>query len=121
MIKNIGGSGYIIVNGGNPSGPYINSNSGQSMIGMVRYHNNNLEVYDGYTWMQISTGYASIDLSSAASSAISWAMTKMAEEAKLELLSKEHPAIMAAYNNLKRAEEQLKTTIILSKDEQTTS
>jgi hemerythrin superfamily protein len=48
-------------------------------------------------------------------------MTKMAEDAKLEELSKKHPAIKAAYENLKRAEEQLKTTIILSKDEQSTS
>jgi hypothetical protein len=45
----------------------------------------------------------------------------MAEEAELEKMSRSHPSIQAAYDNLKRAAEQLKTTIILSKNEETTS
>jgi hypothetical protein len=48
-------------------------------------------------------------------------MNKMAEEAALEKLSESHPAVKAAYENMKRAAEQLKATIILSKDEQTTT
>jgi hypothetical protein len=32
-----------------------------------------------------------------------------------------HPAVKVAYENMKRAAEQLKVTIILSKDEQTTT
>jgi hypothetical protein len=37
---------------------------------------------------------------------------------ELEKLSNSHPAVKAAYDNMKRAAEQLKATIILSKDEQ---
>ena len=45
----------------------------------------------------------------------------MAEEANIKSLSEEHPAVKAAYENFRRAEEQLKATIILSKDEEPTS
>ena len=121
MIKSINGLGHIVVTGGSSSSPYVNTHSGQPLVGMVRYHNNNLEVYDGNSWLQISGSYATIDLSVTANAAITWAMNKMAEEAQLEKMAAEHPAVKAAYENMKRASEQLKATIILSKDEEPTS
>lgn len=89
--------------------------------GQLRYHNNVLQVYDGNLWQNLSTSYADITLSDSAISAIKWAQNKMNEEIALEILSKENPAVKIALDNFKKAEEQLKTTIILSKDEQTTS
>jgi hypothetical protein len=121
MIRAINGGGHVVVSGGSPSGPYINNYSNNTMVGMVRYQNSNLEVYDGIAWLQIASSHATIDLSGSANAAINWAMSKMAEEAQLEKLASEHPAIKAAYENMKRASEQLKATIILSKDETTTS
>jgi hypothetical protein len=121
MIKGIGGSSNIVVTGGSSSGPYVNTHSGQPLVGMVRYHNSNLEVYDGMTWLTISGSYVTVDLTGTANAAITWAMTKMAEEAHIEKLAADHPAIKAAYENMKRASEQLKATIILSKDEEPTS
>ena len=121
MIKGINGSNHVVVTGGNISGPHVNNYSSNSMVGMVRYHNGTLEVYDGITWLQISGSYATVDLSGDANSAISWTMLKMAEEAQLEKLAAEHPAVKAAYENMKRASEQLKATIILSKDEEQTT
>ena len=121
MIKGITGNGHVVVSGGGSSGPHVSNYSNNSMVGMVRYHNNNLEVYDGVAWLTIQSSYATVDLSGAANAAITWAMNKMAEEAQLERLAHDHPAIKAAYENMKRASEQLKATIILSKDEQTTS
>ncbi len=118
MIKGISGSGHVVVSGGSSSGPYVGNHSGNAMVGMVRYYNNNFEVYDGSSWLGISTGHTYIDLSGSANAAIAWAMSKMAEEANLEKLANEHPAVKAAYENMKRAAEQLKATIILSKDEQ---
>lgn len=117
MIKGIAGTGHIVVSGGNSSTPYINNYSGNSMVGMVRYHNNNFEIYDGTAWIIMAGNFANINLSEAANAAITWAMNKMAEEAQLEKLASEHPAVKAAYENMKRASEQLKATIILSKDE----
>ena len=121
MIKGINGGTHVVVTGGATSGPYVNNHSGNAMVGMVRYYNNNLEVYDGMTWLQIAGSYATIDLTGSANTAINWAMTKMAEEAELVKLAAEHPAVKAAYENMKRASEQLKATIILSKDEEPTS
>jgi hypothetical protein len=121
MIKGINGSGHIVVTGGASSGPHVSNYSNNSMVGMVRYHNNNLEVYDGMTWLAIQCSYATVDLSGTANAAIAWAMSKMAEDAQLEKMAADHPAVKAAYENLKRASEQLKATIILSKDEESTS
>ena len=121
MINHISGANHVIVTNGHSSGPYVSNYSNTTMVGMVRYHNSQLEVYDGSVWLAIATSPVTIDLSGSANAAITWALSKMAEEAQLEKLSAEHPAVKAAYENMKRAAEQLKATIILSKDETTTS
>ncbi len=121
MIANINGLNHVFVTNGNPSGPYISNYNNQTMVGMVRYNNGHLEVYDGNSWLMLATSSVHIDLSGSANAAISWALSKMAEEAELQRLSDENPAVKIAYENVKRAAEQLKATIILSKDEQTTN
>jgi hypothetical protein len=121
MIKDIAGGAFIEVGGGTSPMPYISTNIDNPMQGMVRIHGNDLQVWSGSNWVQIAASYTTVGLSSSAQSAISWAMKKMAEEAALEQLSDSHPAVKAAYENMKRAAEQLKATIILSKDEQTTT
>ncbi len=118
MINHISGNNHIVVTNGHSPGPYIDNYSNKSMVGMVRYTNGHLEAYDGNNWLTVSGHPVSIDLSGSANSAIAWAMNKMAEEADLARLSYDHPAVKAAYENMKRAAEQLKATIILSKDEQ---
>jgi RecJ-like exonuclease len=119
MIKGITGSGSHIrvVNAG--GGTYYNT--GNMSAGMVRYYNNELQVYDGLTWLPIQGSYSDVSLTHSANSAIDWAMKKMQEEQELEQLASEHPAIQAAYKNMKKAAEQLKATIILSKEHDTTS
>lgn len=118
MITNIMGGQYLTV--GHNGQTYYN-NTSQPAAGMLRYHSGGrVEVYDGNSWLTCS-GSANINLSPDAERALTWAIQKQREEQELEKLSKEHPAVQAAIENLRRAEEQLKTTIILSKDEQTTS
>jgi hypothetical protein len=121
MINSIIGGNHVVITNGHSSGPYVNNYSNAAMVGMVRYNDRQLEVYDGTSWLAIVTTPVTIDLSGSANAAITWALAKMSEEAQLEILSAEHPAIKAAYENMKRAAEQLKTTIILSKNEQTTN
>ena len=99
--------------------PYVNNNN--TSAGMVRYNNGNMEVYDGTTWLLMTGSVATVGISPIAEAAIEWAMKKMQEETEMEHLASQHPAIRAAYEAFKRAGEQLKTTIILSKDEKTTS
>ena len=122
MIKGIAAGTMIDVQGGG-SGTYVYGKLDGQGIGTVLYNTKtqHLDVWDGYAWQQITLSHPTVSLNSSAVSAITWAMRKMEEDAQLEELSKKHPSVQAAYENLKRAEEQLKTTIILSKDEQTTS
>jgi ferric-dicitrate binding protein FerR (iron transport regulator) len=121
MIKGIVGGAFIDVAGGTFSMPYISTDLNNPIQGEVRVCGNDFRVWDGDGWVQIAASYSTVSLNNSAQSAISWAMNKMAEEAALEQLSESHPAVKAAYENMKRAAEQLKVTIILSKDEQTTT
>jgi|688.fasta_scaffold07231_16 hypothetical protein len=118
MITSLSSGKYITVNGS--SGSYYN-NSSQTFTGMLRYHSGGrVEVFDGTSWMQVNSNQF-VDLSPDTQIIIEWARSKMIEDQELEKLSQEHPAVKAAYENLNHAKEQLKATIILSKDEETTS
>jgi hypothetical protein len=123
MIKGIAHTGqYLQVTGGSPMNPYIPP-GGQS-AGIVRYNTNMnvMEVYDGQNWREISNSYANVSLTGEAEALLDWARRKRNEEAELEALAKEHPAINIALANLKKAKMQLDATIILSKEhDQTTS
>jgi hypothetical protein len=101
--------------------PYIPP--GSQSAGMMRYNTNmnNVEVYDGQTWRELSSNYASVSLTAEAESLLDWAQKKRNEEIQLEALAKEHPAINIALDNLKKAKIQLDATIILSKEHETTS
>jgi hypothetical protein len=121
MIKGIESGNHIVITGDNGFSPYVNMSNPSA--GMMRYNGTtqNIEAYDGTTWHILTTDRPTVDLTSSASAAIVWAMKKMAEETELQKMAHEHPAVHAAYEAFKRAGEQLKTTIILSKDEQSTS
>lgn len=123
MIKGITQSGtYINVSGGSVSTPYITP--GSAGAGMVRFNPNSsmFEVNDGVSWRQIDMAYASVGLTPMAEKILDWAYKKMSEECEFEKLGREHPAVQIALENLNKAKEQLKATIILSKDyEKTTS
>lgn len=90
----------VVVQGGGSSFPYVNNYSGQSMVGQLRLHNGNFEVYDGTAWLSIQSSYATVGLSMTAEEAIQWARTKMKEEQELDDLCKKHPALAEAYDRL---------------------
>lgn len=114
MITSIMGGQYITVN---HNGQTYYNNTSQPAAGILRYHSGGrVEVYDGSNWITCS-GSANITLSPEAERAIAWAIQKQREEQEIEKLSKNNPAVLAAYENLKRAEEQLQVTIILSEEQ----
>jgi hypothetical protein len=122
MIKDVISTGpFVQVMGGGGYTPHINMSNPSA--GMTRFNGNtqNLEVYDGFSWMVISSTVASVGLNNDAVRAITWANDKMNQEIALEALAKEHPAINIALDNLKKAKIQLDATIILSKEHDTTS
>jgi hypothetical protein len=85
--------------------------------GMIRYNGDyaSLEIYDGSYWRRMYNSQ-SIDLTTSATDAIEWATKKMQEERDRKLLAESHPAIKVAVEQLERAEQQLITTIHLSKE-----
>jgi len=124
MIKGITQGGrYITVTGGNPGSNYVNNFSGAQGIGNMRFNttNQNIEIYDGTMWQTLQSSYASVQLDDEATRILDWAKSAMTEEIKIKELAKNHPAIAAAHENVKRAREQLEITITLSKDAETTS
>lgn len=116
MIKGLMGSRGIAVNGGDTSVPYVNQNISNPVQGMIRVWGNDMQVFDGSNWMNITTSYATIGLDLVTQEAIDWVKQKMQDEKELHQLSKENPAVRIALENFKRAREQLDVTIILSKE-----
>ena len=118
MIKNITPGSGITINNNHSTWPsfYNTVNStGNSLIGQLRYNgtSQNLEVYDGNTWLAMTSGYPTIDLAPHVQAVVTWAQTKMAEESRIRELAAKHPAVADAVEALKKAEEQVKIVTAL--------
>ena len=116
MIKGLTGSKGVFVSGGNTSLQYVNQNSSNPMQGMIRVWGTDMQVFDGSGWTNIQSSYATVELDGNTQRLLDWAKSKMEEEHELQQLSKENAAVQIALDNLKRAQEQLDVTIILSKE-----
>ena len=112
MIKGLT-AGYGIHIGGNTgySAPYIDST--RPSAGMVRYLNNNFEIYDGNSWMTMQSSYPQVELSGQVQAVIIWAEKKMAEEYRLAELAAKHPTVADAIEAVKKAEEQVRVVAAL--------
>ncbi len=109
MIKNINASGRYMQVSGNPGSTYVNNYSGALGVGDVRYNttNQNLEVYDGSTWIQIQSGYASVGLNAEAESLLDWARQKRDEELQIQTLAKSNVAIKDLLEQRKTIDDQI--------------
>ena len=120
MIKHIYANGpYLTVeaSGQSYNAPYINM--GNTSAGMVRYNNNQFEVYDGNMWHNIGgNGQAMVTMTSNAVSAIMWAENKMYDELRLKRLAEKHPAVADAVAQLQQAEDRLQVVATLVEEEQ---
>ena len=122
MIKGLMGSKGINVQFGNNSLQYINQNTANPMQGMVRVWGADLQVFDGNSWVNMQSSYSTIELTPDVVELLEWARQKKEAESEMTRLSEKHPAIKLAVENLKKAQEQLEITTILSKEhEKTTS
>ena len=120
MIRTLNAGPYLRIENGFSSDPYIGGSTAP-MTGMVRFVNSNFEVYDGLVWRQIGSAFPTISLHEDAVKAIEWSMKKLAEEDKIKEICQRNPAVEIAYEHFKKASDQLKTTIILSQNEQSPS
>lgn len=120
MIANVTSDPNILVTTGISNSFY---NTTVSTTGEVRYNSqtHKLEAYNGSSWANIQESSVYISLTPVAKEAIEWAQRKMAEEIAAERKAISHPAVKAALDNLKAAEEKLKLTMILSNNESNTT
>jgi organic radical activating enzyme len=122
MIKGLMGINGITVSGGDTSVPYIPQNTENPIQGMIRIWGTDMQVFTGSSWQTLSTSYATASLDQDILDILAWARKARDEDKELSKLAKDNLAVKSALENMRRAEEQLKTTIILSKDyEKTTS
>jgi len=117
MINSIGSgpnNGYLSVNGGYGSNPYVSPNSNNPMTGMIRLNGSNMEVFDGTSWLGMGYRSVEVSLSGAAISALDWANKKMHEETRIQELAKNNVTVADVWNKYQEAQEQLKVVLTLT-------
>jgi len=119
MIKSLySTSPFITVSGGTPQSTYIGHSNGPG-IGNMRYNpnGNNIEVFDGSSWVTMYSNTASVDLSGEAVSLLEWARKKRNEELELARLAETNPTIKDLMDQIKQKQEQLSIVQALIKEE----
>jgi hypothetical protein len=111
MIRNITGGYGIHVAGNVYNSPYVDMS--RPSAGMVRYNGNNIEVYDGSSWLPMTSSYPQIELDSKTQEIIRWAQNRMVEEERMKALAAQHPTVADALAAQQRAEEAVRIAVAL--------
>ena len=100
------------------SSTYVNGHAGAQGVGNIRYNTSlqKMEVYDGSAWQSLNWGAATVGLTSAADTAITWVISKMYEEDRLRHLAKDHPIMQDLLEQRNKINEQLKVAENLVKE-----
>ena len=110
MITNVYSSGKFVTANSTVGGPYINPSNPSA--GMVRYHNQQMQVYDGSSWLVLGTT-ASVGLTPDAELLLDWVSKRRDEEAEARAMAEQYPAVADALGAVREAEQQLKTVVAL--------
>jgi len=100
----MGGNG-LNVNGGNTSVPYVNQNNSNPMQGMLRIWGSDMQVFDGNSWMNLSSSYATVELNGESQTLMQWARDQRDRELARASLIENNPALENAYKAILRAEQ----------------
>ena len=93
MIKGLLGEQGITVSGGDTSVPYVYPNTTNPMTGMMRVWGTDTQVFDGSSWLNMNSSYATVSLDPESQVLLDWARRKMLEEQELQSLMKKHPGL----------------------------
>ena len=117
MLKDITTSSrYVIAGGGSTSMPYVPSNANNPIQGMIRVNNQDMQVFDGSSWVTMYNGIASVGLTPEAESLLDWIKSKQRQEIELLELASQNQAVLTALENVKKAQEQLTIIAHLSRE-----
>jgi hypothetical protein len=112
MIKGLTGTCGVTVSGGNTALPYVGPNANNPMTGMLRINNTDIEVFNGNSWQQLSTSYATVSLDQDTQDLLQWARAQRTMAMNRLTLAQNNPALLKALEAVKRAEDNFE---ILSK------
>jgi hypothetical protein len=104
MIKGLAGATGITVAGGNTSLPYVSQSSTNPMQGMIRIWGSDMQVFDGNSWMNFSSSYATVSLDPETQDLLTWARTQRQLDLNRKTLIAANPALEKAYQAIQRAE-----------------
>jgi hypothetical protein len=121
MIKGLQGISGITVSGGNTSVPYVNQNHSNPIQGMIRIWGSDMQVFDGSSWMNLSTSYSTVGLDQDTQNLLHWVRSKQRQEIEILELATKNEAVRIALENVKKAQDQLTITAHLSREHETTS
>jgi hypothetical protein len=104
MIKGLMGSQGIVVNGGNTSVPWVSQTNTNPMQGMIRVWGSDLQVFDGTSWMNMSTSYATVELDPSTQSLLKWCEAQRTMSMKRMEAVQKNPALTKAFEAIAKAE-----------------
>lgn len=110
MITNVYSNGLYVTANSTVGGPYINASIPSA--GIMRYHNQQVQVYDGSSWLAVGST-VNVGLSAQAEEIMNWARKKMEEEREARAMALDHPAVADALEAVREAEQQLQTVVAL--------
>ena len=105
MIKGLTGTCGVTVSGGNTALPYVGPNANNPMTGMLRINNTDIEVFNGNSWQQLSTSYATVSLDQDTQDLLQWARAQRTMAMNRLTLAQNNPALLKALEAVKRAED----------------
>ena len=105
MIKGLLGTCGVTVSGGNTALPYVAPNANNPMTGMLRINGTEIEVFNGNSWQQLSTSYATVSVDQELLDVIQWARTQRTMAMNRLTLAQNNPALLKALEAVKRAED----------------
>jgi hypothetical protein len=121
MIKGLQGISGVTVTAGNTALPYVGPNISNPMTGMMRINGTEIEVFNGSSWLQLSTSYATVGLDQDVLDIVHWARKKRDEEDAWYKLATTNEAVRIALDQLEQAKTRLELTAILSREHETTN
>jgi hypothetical protein len=121
MIKGLQGISGVTVSAGNTALPYVGPNISNPMTGMMRINGTEMEVFNGSSWLMLSTSYATVGLDQDTLDIVQWARKRRDEESKWYALASSNEAVRIALEQLEQAKTRLELTAILSRDHETTN
>jgi hypothetical protein len=118
MIKGLMGTCGVTVSAGNTALPYVGPNVSNPMTGMIRIQNTDMEVFNGSSWQQLSTSYATVSLDQEVLDVIQWARTQRTIAMNRLTLVQNNPALLKALEAIKRAEDNFDLLATIAGEEE---